>query len=175
MEEQGGLYRLVGDEGGWAEVGGRCGHEAAAVADFPAVGDWVGFSCGPARGSAVIHVRLDRRSVLARAAAGPTSAQQVVAANIDTVFLVTALSGDLNVRRLERYLTMVWDGGAVPVVLLNKADLSEDPEGAAASIRARPPLVDVIAVSALRRQGLDTLIPYLRPAGTIALVGSSGV
>jgi ribosome biogenesis GTPase len=99
----------------------------------------------------------------------------VVAANVDTVFLVTALPGDLNVRRLERYLTMVWDGGAVPVVLLNKADLSDDPERAAIALRARLPLVDVAAASALHDRGLDALAPYLRATQTIALVGSSGV
>jgi ribosome biogenesis GTPase / thiamine phosphate phosphatase len=79
------------------------------------------------------------------------------------------------VRRLERYLTMVWDGGAVPVVLINKADLSDDPERAAVAVRARLPLVDVVTASALHDRGLDALAPYLRAAQTIALVGSSGV
>ncbi len=99
----------------------------------------------------------------------------MVAANIETVFLVTALSGDLNVRRLERYLTMVWDGGAVPVVVLNKADLCDDPEREASAVRTRLPHVDVVSVSALQPEGIDALAPYLRPASTIALVGSSGV
>jgi ribosome biogenesis GTPase / thiamine phosphate phosphatase len=181
VEEQRGLYRIAGDADGWAEVSGRFRHEAARAADFPAVGDWVGAKAPnsepriPDGERAMIHVRLDRRSVLSRTAAGRTAEEQVVAANVDTVFLVTALAGDLNVRRLERYLTMVWDGGAAPVVLLNKADLAEDPEGAAASVRARLPLVDVLTVSALQAQGLDALAPYLRPSQTVALVGSSGV
>jgi ribosome biogenesis GTPase / thiamine phosphate phosphatase len=183
IEEQRGLYRIAGDVEGWAEVSGKLRHEAASAADFPAVGDWVGVDAVPDEhahrahgvGRAIIQCRLERRSVLSRAAAGQTVQQQVVAANIDRVFLVTALAGDLNVRRLERYLTMVWDGGAVPVVLLNKADLSEDPETVAAPIRARLPLVDVVSVSAVQAQGLDALALYLRPAETIALVGSSGV
>jgi len=169
VEEQRGRYRIAGDADGWAEISGRFRHDAATAADFPAVGDWVGVD------GTIIHHRLERRSLLSRAAAGRTAAQQVVAANVDTVFLVTALAGDLSVRRLERYLTMVWDGGAVPIVLLNKADLSEDPESAAASVRARLPLVDVLTVSALKAQGLDALAPYLRSSQTIALVGSSGV
>jgi ribosome biogenesis GTPase len=175
IEEQRGLYRVAGDVEGWAEVSGRFRHEAASAADFPAVGDWVGVLRAPTEGTAMIHALLQRRSVLARAAAGTTTEPQVVAANIETVFLVTALSGDLNVRRLERYLTMVWDGGAVPVVVLNKADLSQDPESEASAVRTRLPLVDVITVSALQTQGLHALMPYVRPASTIALVGSSGV
>ena len=181
IEEQRGLYRIAGDVEGWAEVTGKLRHEAAAAADFPAVGDWVGLDAvtdGPDRGGltrATIHCRLERRGVLSRTAAGRNAEQQVLAANVDTVFLVTAIAGDLSVRRLERYLTMVWDGGAVPIVLLNKADLSEDAESIAASVRARLPLVDVLTVSALQSQGLDALAPYLRPKQTIALVGSSGV
>jgi ribosome biogenesis GTPase len=101
--------------------------------------------------------------------------QQVVAANVDTIFLVTAFAQDLNPRRLERYLTMVWDAGAVPVVVLNKADLCEDPGAARESLGARLPLVDVLIVSALRDEGLTALAPYLGPAQTIALLGSSGV
>src|SRR6059058_1226904 len=87
----------------------------AGPADFPAVGDWVGVVAG------IIHVRLERRGTVSRAAAGRAVQEQVVAANVDTIFLVTALTQDLNTRRLERYLTMVWDAGAVPVVVLNKA------------------------------------------------------
>jgi ribosome biogenesis GTPase len=93
----------------------------------------------------------------------------------DIIFLVTALTQDLNPRRLERYLTLVWDAGAVPVVLLNKADLCDDPAGTSESVRRRLPLVDVVVVSALQDVGLVQLEPYLRPAQTVALLGSSGV
>ncbi|MBI3493747.1 MAG: ribosome small subunit-dependent GTPase A [Acidobacteria bacterium] len=191
VEEQRGLYRIAGHAEGWAEVSGLFRHEARTAADFPAVGDWVcvapadvvtpadvarGFSRASTR--AIIHRRLERRSVLSRAAAGDRVEQQVVAANVDTVFLVSALAQELNVRRIERYLTMVWDAGAVPVVLLNKADLADDPVAARESVRARLPLIDVVALSALSplsNDALDTLAPYLRPAHTIALLGSSGV
>jgi len=127
----------------------------------------------PSRG--VIHLRLERRSTLSRAAAGTAVHEQVLAANVDTIFLVTALAEDLNPRRLERYLTMVWDAGAVPVVVLNKADLCDDPVAACEQVRARLPLVEVVTASALQDQTLDQFTPYLRPAQTIALLGSSGV
>ncbi|HEX3645975.1 MAG TPA: GTPase RsgA [Vicinamibacterales bacterium] len=169
VEEQRGRYRVAGDADGWAEVSGRFRHEAACAADFPAVGDWVGIDAG------IIHLRLERRGTVSRAAAGRAADRQVVAANVDIIFLVSALTQDLNVRRLERYLTMVWDAGAVPVVVLNKADLCEDSAGACESVRVRLPTIDVVVVSALDKPGLEALTPYIRPGQTLALVGSSGV
>ena len=172
VEEQRGMYRVDGDVDGWVEVSGRFRHEAAHPGDFPAVGDWVGVDRG------IVHHRLDRRSTMSRAAAGRVVSEQVLAANVDTVFLVTAVGHDLNPRRLERYLTMVWDGGAVPVVIVNKADLSSDPGAERDSVAARLPGVDVCIVSALETgddRGLACLAPYLHPAHTVALVGSSGV
>jgi ribosome biogenesis GTPase / thiamine phosphate phosphatase len=172
VEEQRGLYRVAGDVDGSAEVSGRFRHDAAHPADFPAVGDWVGVE------QRIIHRRLERRSTVSRAAAGRAVGEQVLAANVDTIFLVTALGEDLSARRLERYLTMVWDGGAVPVILVNKSDLSADPEAEHASLRTRLPMVDVFLVSALREGtlgGLDALTPYLGPGQTVALLGSSGV
>jgi ribosome biogenesis GTPase len=169
VEEQRGAYRVAGDVDGWVEVSGRFRHDAASSADFPAVGDWVGVR------DSVIHRRLERKSTVARAAAGRATEQQVLAANVDTIFLVTALTRDLSPRRLERYLTIVWDAGAVPVVVLNKADLSMDPESECKALVIRLPFVDVVTVSAIRDDGLDALAPYLRPAETVALLGSSGV
>ena len=169
VEEQRGLSRVSGDVDAWAEVSGKFRYEAADAAAFPAIGDWVAV-----RGNLIHHV-LERRSVVSRAAAGRTTAEQVVAANVDTIFVVTALPHDVNARRLERYLAMVWDGGAVPVVVVNKSDLSESADAASHTIAARLPLVDVVAVSALHERGLEALAPYLQPARTVALVGSSGV
>jgi ribosome biogenesis GTPase len=173
VEEQRGAYRVAGDFDGWAEVSGKYRHQARATADFPAVGDWVCVAIGAER--AVIHRRLERRSTMSRKAAGRAVEEQVVAANVDTIFLVTALAEDLNPRRIERYLTVVREAGAVPVVVLNKTDLSRDPESEAAAIRARLPFVDVLATSALHERGLEQLNAYLAPGRTIALIGSSGV
>ena len=173
VEEQRGAWRVAGECDGWTQVSGRFRHESASSAGFPAVGDWVGATDG------VIHVRFDRRSTVSRAAAGRAVDEQVVAANVDTIFLVTAfgeVSADLNPRRLERYLTMVWEAGAVPVVVVNKADLSSDPLGQAEALRSRLPFVDVVTISALGDAAvLQPLDRYLQPAQTVALLGSSGV
>jgi ribosome biogenesis GTPase len=175
IEEQRGAYRVAGDFDGWAEISGKFRHDAHAAADFPAVGDWVCLTPTGAAERAVITRRLERLSTISRKAAGRAVAEQVLAANVDTIFLVTALADDLNPRRLERYLTVVRDAGAVPVVVLNKTDLSVDPETQAADLRARLPFVDILAISAKRGEGLSALDPYLSPARTVALIGSSGV
>jgi ribosome biogenesis GTPase len=175
IEEQRGAYRVAGDFDGWAEVSGKFRHGARAIAEFPAVGDWVCVTAAGGSERAVITRRLDRRSTISRKAAGRAVEEQVLAANVDTIFLVTALAEDLNPRRLERYLTVVRDAGAVPVVVLNKTDLSADPEGQAADVRARLPFVDVLAISARRGDGLAALDSYLSPTRTVALIGSSGV
>ena len=159
VEAQRGAWKVAGEFDGWTEISGRYRHESASGADLPAVGDWVGVKCGPRGASrAVIEARLDRKSIVSRAAAGRAVDEQVVAANVDTIFLVTALGDDdtrdLNPRRLERYLTMVWEAGAVPVVVLNKADLSADPDGDAEALRARLPFVDVVTISALGEAAL---------------------
>ena len=175
VEEQRGAYRVAGDFDGWAEVSGKFRHEARATADFPAVGDWVCIAPSTGTDRAVIIRRLNRRSTISRKAAGRAVAEQVVAANVDTIFLVTAFAEDLNPRRLERYLTVVREAGAVPVVVLNKTDLSADPDAEAAEVRARLPFVDVLAIRAKHGGGLGALESYLSPAQTVALIGSSGV
>ena len=177
VEEQRGAYRVAGDFDGWAEVSGKFRHDTRATADFPAVGDWV--CLAEARSAkadrAIITRVLNRRSTISRKAAGRAVEEQVLAANVDTIFLVTALAEDLNARRLERYLTLVREAGAVPVVVLNKTDLSADPEGQTAEIRARLPFVDVLAISAKHGEGIGALDAYLSPCQTVALIGSSGV
>jgi ribosome biogenesis GTPase len=118
---------------------------------------------------------LDRRSKFSRKEAGQRSVEQIVAANVDTIFLVQSLNGDLNPRRLERYLALLWESGAEPVVLLSKADLAADPAEAVAEIEEVAAGVRVHAVSALEPGGLAPLAPYLATGRTAALVGSSGV
>jgi ribosome biogenesis GTPase len=175
VEEQRGRFRVAGGFQGWAELSGRLRHDAISASDLPAVGDWVGVKAEAGADVGVIQRRLDRRGVVSRKAVGRASEEQVIAANVDTVFLVTALTPDLSARRLERYLMLVREAGATPVVVMNKADLSADPIAETESLRARLPLVDVISVSALRSEGLDQLLAYLHPGRTIALLGSSGV
>jgi ribosome biogenesis GTPase len=159
-------------------VTGRFSGQARSPADYPAVGDWVAAEPNPlgkAAGDAAIHAVLPRTSAFIRGAAGSTPTEQVVAANVDTVFLVTGLDGDYNPRRIERYLAAAYGTGAQPVVLLNKADLCDDPAGAVEEVACIAPGVPVHALSATDGAGLDALAPYLGSGRTVALLGSSGV
>ena len=158
-----------------AEVSGRFRHEARGPVDFPAVGDWAAVRAVPG-GRAVIEALVPRRGAFTRKAAGEAVEAQVVAANVDTVFLVSGLDGDFNLRRIERYVTTAWSSGASPVIVLNKADLRPDDLAAAeAEAAAVAPGVPVVAVRALDEGGLDALRPFLAPGRTIAFLGSSGV
>ena len=157
-----------------AEVSGKFRHEAADRTAFPVVGDWVAVELsGDDR--AVIHAVLPRRSAFIRKTAGELVEAQVAAANVDTVFLVSGLDGDFNLRRIERYVTTAWDSGASPVILLNKSDLRADLESLICEVELVAPGVPVVAVSAIAGGNLDVLQAYLVPRKTVALLGSSGV
>lgn len=157
---------------GWSRVAGRLRHELEAL---PGVGDWVALdaSPGPDR-TAVIQRILNRRTAFIRGAAGRKASAQVVAANVDLVFVVCGLDEDFNVRRIERYIARVWASGALPVVVLSKADLVEDAGARADEVAANAPGVAVLAISALQGDGLAELRAHLAPGRTVALVGSSG-
>ncbi len=157
-----------------AEVSGRLLHRAAATAELPAVGDWVAFD-RPAGHRAIIHAVLPRRTKISRKVAGRRTSEQVVAANVDAVFLVMGLDGDFNLRRLERLLVTAWESGARPVVVLNKADLAEEAEDRRQAVEAAAPGVPVLLTSCVSGRGFDALASFLAPGETIALIGSSGV
>ena len=125
--------------------------------------------------TAVIHTVLPRKSVFLRKAAGSGNTEQVVAANVDTVFLCMALNHDFNLRRLERYLSVAWDSGATPVVLLTKEDLCYDLPKKLALVEGAAVGVDIITVSAMENNGCQAIMPYLIRGNTLAFVGSSGV
>lgn len=176
IEEFKGFYRVRSAQAEYlAEIAGRLQHEAATRADFPAVGDWVAITPRGEEGRARIEHILPRRTKLARKVAGREVSEQIVATNLDTVFVVSALNRDFNLRRIERYLTMVWDSGARPVVLLNKADLC--PEAAARAFEVEEVALGtpVHLLSALAKTGLEDVRKYLAPGSTAAFVGSSGV
>ncbi|HWR25372.1 MAG TPA: ribosome small subunit-dependent GTPase A [Methanosarcina sp.] len=141
----------------------------------PVVGDFVVLLNQPELGSRMVVDILPRRTCLSRGAPGDGSGEQLIAANIDTIFIVTSAGKDLNLRRLERYLTIVYSSGASPVILLNKIDLTDDPTHLVEKIQSIAGDVPVIPLSALSKTGLDELSPYLNPGKTVALVGSSGV
>jgi ribosome biogenesis GTPase len=170
------LYRVYTEQGELlADVAGKLRHEAASRADLPVVGDWVVLQPRTEEGKATIHVVLPRQSKFVRKVAGSRTEEQVVGANIDTVFLVTALHHDFNVRRLERYLVVALESGAKPVIVLSKADLCDEVEGRLAEIQRVAKDVPVHAISVVTRNGLDELAPYFRHGETVALLGSSGV
>lgn len=158
-----------------AEVAGKMHYQARCRSDFPAVGDWVAAALSE-DGPAIIQAVLPRKSKFSRKAAGGHTEEQVVAANVDTVFLVSALNQEFNVRRIERYLAMAWESGAVPVIILNKADLCPDVPSRIWDTESVAPGVPVHAISCAEQQGLDALQPYLSQRGhTTAVLGSSGV
>jgi ribosome biogenesis GTPase len=159
------------------ELGRLGGVPAGRLEDdeLPVVGDWVAVRLLDGERKAVIEAVLPRRSAFTRKEAWRRTVAQVVAANLDTVFLVTAFGGDLNPRRLERYLTSAWDSGSSPVVVANKADLAEDRLLELAEVEAVALGVPVLVVSATTGEGLEELESHLRPGRTIALLGSSGV
>lgn len=173
--EHRGAYTVFTEHGNvTASLPGRMRHNASR-GELPAVGDWVLMDPLDGGSGAVITSILPRRSRFSRKVAGETTEEQVVAANVDTVFLVTALNQDQNLRRVERYLALAWESGALPVVVLTKADLCDDVLGAIAEFSTVAPGVDIHAVSVVTDVGLDELEVYLRGNKTIALLGSSGV
>jgi len=178
------IYRVSSVQGElMAEVSGKFYHQAASRADFPTVGDWVAVSIPPGEDKAIIHALVPRRSSFSRKAVlagGPKygpgkTEQQVLAANIDNAFLVSGLDGNFNLRRLERYLTVAWDSGANPVVILNKADLCENVEASVEVAESVAFGVPILAISASTKEGIDQLYEYIEGGKTIVFLGSSGV
>ena len=167
-----------------AEISGRLRLKAESDGYFPAVGDWVVFTTLPNESRGIIHAVLPRKSQFVRQASGGRgrqlggrTSQQVVGANVDTVFIVGALDGgrSINARRFERYLALAWNSGASPVVVLNKADLCRDVDSCIRDIDSVAASVPVLVVSATERTGLDALSQYLSSGRTAAFLGSSGV
>jgi len=154
-------------------VSGRLLHEAANRSELPAVGDWVAIQ-PPIGGIASIQAVLPRRSAFLRKSAGKVTAPQMVAANVDTVFLMTGLDGDFSLRRMERCLVLARESRAEPVILLNKADLCAEGAERVAQMREIAPEVHIAAVSALTGAGLEAIAAFLPQGATVALLGSSG-
>lgn len=171
------LYRVIGPRGeGEAKLSGRFAYTVEDETCFPAVGDWVMIDrLDGTTGTAIIHYVLPRKSALMRKSAGARSAGQLIAANIDVVFICMALNDDFNVRRLERYLAVVWDSMAVPVVVLTKSDLCDDLAQKLSEAADVALGVDIITSSVVGGRGLDEVRSHIAPGKTIAFVGSSGV
>jgi ribosome biogenesis GTPase len=158
-----------------AEISGKLLHGAEVQQDFPAVGDWVALSPRQNENRGTIHHVLPRKSKFSRKVAGTNTREQIIAANIDTVFIVNSMNNDFNPRRIERYLLLAWESGANPVIVLSKSDLCEDLGGIRAEAEAIALGVPVHAVSTYMGSGIEDLKQYFKEGKTVALLGSSGV
>jgi ribosome biogenesis GTPase len=176
VQHRGGIYLVYSELGELTvDTPGRLVHEAAGSGELPAVGDWVALAPRLEEGTGTIQAVLPRRTKFSRKAAWQATQEQVLAANIDVVFLVTSLNEDLNLRRLERYLTLAWESGAQPVIVLTKVDLADDVAAKVLEVESVALGVPVHAISSLTGDGLDLVRSHLAPGKTIALLGSSGV
>jgi ribosome biogenesis GTPase / thiamine phosphate phosphatase len=174
-EEMKGAYRVYSEGGGsTATPSGRLRHEALTREALPAAGDWVLITIRPGEQTAVIHRVLGRRTKLSRKVAGDRTDEQILAANVDKVFVVAALNEEFNIRRIERYLAAIWQSGAKPAVLLNKADLCDEVSVFVRRTEAIAPGVPVIATSTLTGLGLDVMREEIAARETAVFAGSSG-
>ena len=181
--------RVTGDFGrGWgvttaeddgellAEPAGKLRHRSTCRAQLPVAGDWVVIELKPGERRCKLLAVLPRRTVLSRQAAGFRRAEeQVLAANLDTVFIVVGLDAPVNHRRIERFITAVRSGNIAPVVVLNKADLHDDPDAVRAELEPLVGGAPVVTVSAVKRGGAKALKPWLKKRETVAFLGVSGV
>lgn len=171
-----GLYKIVTEYGDkQAEISGKFRFETTELAKFPTVGDFVMISSNNKESNAIIHHVLTRKSVFLRTAVGVSGQAQSVAANIDTVFICMSLNNNFNLSRLERYLSVAWDSGATPVVLLTKSDLCDDLAKAVADVERVSSFSDVIPLSVFDKNVECKLSKYLQGGTTSAFIGSSGV
>jgi len=157
------------------DVAGRLYDESSSPADLPAVGDWVAVAPRADEHGGTVQAVLPRRTKFSRKTAWQAAEEQVLAANVDVVLIVTSLNEDLNLRRLERYLTLAWESGARPVFVLTKADLTDDVEATVAEVDSVAFGVPIVPLSNVTGAGLDALRGHLSEGVTAALLGSSGV
>ena len=160
-----------------AKVSGKMRYRAGAENQYPVVGDWVVIQPLVDEQKGIIHAVLPRKSKFSRKVAGERTEEQIVSANVDTVFIVGGLDGgrNFNLRRIERYLTLAWNSGATPVIVLNKLDLCKDIDVYIQSVESIAPGISIHPVSAKQRIGLAALRNYLAKGNTAAFLGSSGV
>ena len=171
------LYKVATENGEiTAEISGKFRFDVKVLSDYPAVGDFVMLDRNEdISGNAIIHNVLSRKSAFIRKASGTSNDEQIVASNIDTVFICMSLNNDFNLRRAERYLGIAWDSGAIPVIVLTKADLCDDLSRKLAELDTVACGVDVLVTSSTSDEGYLSVKNYLGYGKTIAFIGSSGV
>ncbi|WBW99190.1 ribosome small subunit-dependent GTPase A [Oceanirhabdus sp. W0125-5] len=170
-------YRVITENGEvLGRVSGKFNYEAFGTEDYPAVGDWVVLDRDSDKnGEAIIHKVLPRMSSLSRKVAGTRSDEQIIATNVDTVFICMALNNDFNIRRLERYISVVWESGANPRIILTKSDLCEDIELRVAQVEEVAIGIDIHVVCALEEEGIDEIADVIGVNDTVTFIGSSGI
>ncbi|MDW7685062.1 MAG: ribosome small subunit-dependent GTPase A [Bacillota bacterium] len=171
------LYKVITEHGEiTAEISGKFRFDVKVLSDYPAVGDFVMLDRNEdLNGNAIIHKVLTRKSAFIRKAPGTSDGEQIVAANIDTIFICMSLNNDFNLRRVERYLGIAWDSGAIPVIVLTKADLCDNLPEKLEEIDTVACGVDVLVTSSMGDDGYLSVNGYLGYGKTIAFIGSSGV
>jgi len=176
-EQHRNIYRVICEDGELqAEVSGKLQYAAECTMDFPAVGDWVMIDrIDGNSGSVMIRSILRRKSFFARRAAGGKEDVQIVAANVDTIFICMSLNTDFNLRRLERYMSIAWDSMATPVIVLTKSDLCDDIEDKIREISSVSAGADIMICSNAEERGIDAVYRYIEEGKTIAFIGASGV
>lgn len=167
------IYSADGELTG--ELSGRLQYAAESESDLPKVGDWVLMWVFPAERKAIIHQVLERMSRFSRKVAGRTTDEQIIATNIDLIFIVQSLDHNFNLPRLERYLVLAYESGAQPVIILSKADLCPDVPVKLTEVRRISLPVPVLAVSVLNEASLEPVKALTQPGLTVVFVGSSGV
>ncbi|MFP7201974.1 ribosome small subunit-dependent GTPase A [Lysinibacillus halotolerans] len=168
-------YRVLSEQGEWlSTVAGHFVYESFSQADFPAVGDWVLVEKMDGEERGIIHKIFKRKSQFSRKIAGRKVEEQIVASNVDIVFLVMSLNADFNIRRLERYLIAAWDSGATPVIVLTKADLCEDVDDYLRETESIAIGVDIFVTSSYTGEGIEQIRAFFNEGVTGALLGSSG-
>lgn len=171
------IYRIVTEEGEvLARVSGKLSYSSNSTFDYPVVGDWVLLDrTDNKNGDAIIHKVLNRKSYFSRKIAGSRYDKQIVAANIDYIFICMALNNDFNINRLERYIAVAWDSMAIPVIILTKSDLCEDVNDKLKQIENIAIGIDIIVTSSINKNGYEKVKEYIKSGTTIAFIGSSGV
>ncbi|GAA0179560.1 ribosome small subunit-dependent GTPase A [Clostridium sediminicola] len=177
VEEQKNLYKIITAEGKMlGEISGKISYNASQRIDYPTVGDWVVVDrLNDNNGRAIINGILKRKSKFSRKIAGTRSEEQIVAANIDTLFICMALNNDFNLKRLERYISLTWNSGATPVILLTKSDLCENIDDKYSQVESIALGIDIFVVSSVEMLGIEQIKFYIKEGSTIGFVGSSGV
>lgn len=174
------IYRVVTNNGEiQGEISGRMKGVTIGMNlrwdKLPLVGDWVYLREYPREEKAVIHGVLPRKSIISRKAAGKGVDEQYIAANLDYIFIVTSLNNEFNLRRIERYLILGWESGAIPVIILTKADLCDDIPDKIREVQSIAPSVSIHVISSIKNEGVEELKPYFYKYKTVGLLGSSGV